>query len=74
MDIGLPDKDGLSVTRKLRKRYSSTRLPIVALTAHNAKDIEVACIRAGMNAFICKPLTPYKLKCILNQFIIKQER
>ena len=69
MDLGLPDQDGLTVTRQLRKRYSSFQLPIVALTAHNSKETEAACIQAGMNGFICKPLTQEKLNCILQQYV-----
>ena len=69
MDIGLPDQDGLTLTRQLRRHYSSLQLPIVALTAHNSQETENACIQAGMNGFICKPLTTGKLLCVLQQFI-----
>lgn len=58
MDIGLPDKDGLSITRQLRLRekyrYST---PIVALTAHVSEVDVQRCEDAGMNGFISKPAT-----------------
>jgi CheY-like chemotaxis protein len=51
MDMGLPDMDGIDVTRHMRTwekvvlgQHSSLRLPIVALTAHRLDFAEERCI------------------------------
>lgn len=57
MDMQMPRLDGLSATRKLRTLgHDAASLPIVALTANAfAEDIE-ACLAAGMQSHLAKPL------------------
>ncbi|SDN79112.1 ATP-binding protein [Vreelandella arcis] len=58
MDIQLPDKDGLEVTRELRAKGGwLTGVPIVAMTAGGAEDDRQRCLQAGMNDYITKPLS-----------------
>ncbi|MEE8057356.1 MAG: ATP-binding protein, partial [Pseudomonadales bacterium] len=54
MDIQLPDMDGIAVTQKLRKLGVHT--PIIAYTANATPECRQACLTAGMNEFICKPI------------------
>lgn len=61
MDMRMPIMDGVEATKKLRKRFSKTDLPIVAMTA-NAYDEDIeSCLAAGMNEFIAKPLNLKKI-------------
>lgn len=56
MDIQMPDVDGLSVTRMVREEGVQPGVPIIAMTA-NARDSDrEACLNAGMNDFVSKPL------------------
>lgn len=52
MDIRMPEMDGLTATREIRKLDS--KIPIVVQTAH--VDKEEAAIQAGCNGFLVKPL------------------
>ncbi len=56
MDVQMPVMDGIAATLELRKTWSATALPILAMTA-NALDIErERCLAAGMNDHIAKPI------------------
>ena len=56
MDIGLPDLDGLEVTKLIRNaEQTDTRTPIFALTAHASEQDQQVCLAAGMDGFIVKP-------------------
>lgn len=58
MDIGLPDKDGLSVTREiLKNRTKGNYAPIIGLTAHAFEKNKKECITAGMDGFLTKPVS-----------------
>ncbi|MCA9963396.1 MAG: response regulator [Anaerolineales bacterium] len=56
VDINLPEIDGYTVVRELRKTYDQKQLPILALTAHALKDDQEKCIAAGCNGYIAKPI------------------
>lgn len=53
LDLGLPDVDGLSVLRELRRR--GERLPILILTARDDPTDKVEGLDAGANDYVTKP-------------------
>ncbi len=56
MDCHLPGVDGLEATRRIRARHPNASLPILALTANVSKEDRAACLAAGMNEFLTKPV------------------
>ncbi len=56
MDIQMPDMDGLEATRKIRADYRFTDLPILAMTANVSQEDKLACMLAGMNEHVGKPI------------------
>ena len=71
MDIRMPVMDGLETTKAIRSLpdKSLASIPIIALTA-NAFDTDVqACIEAGMNAHLSKPLDPKLLIKTITEFL-----
>ncbi|MCG8633525.1 MAG: PAS domain S-box protein [Desulfobacterales bacterium] len=60
MDVHMPEMDGLEASRKIRRIESASgqdiRIPIIALTASVMEKDRKACISAGMNAVVAKPI------------------
>lgn len=54
LDVQMPDMDGYQVTRELRRR--GLQVPIVAVTAHALKEDHEACLSAGYNSVLVKPI------------------
>ncbi|MBT3996422.1 MAG: response regulator transcription factor [Chloroflexi bacterium] len=59
LDLGLPDMDGLSVIRQIRK-YS--QVPIIVLSARTDDSSILAAIRLGADAFLNKPISQIALQ------------
>jgi CheY-like chemotaxis protein len=58
MDLSMPVMDGFATTALIRQRGAAPgRVPIVALTAHDAANYRDACLTAGMDDMLCKPYT-----------------
>jgi two-component system, sensor histidine kinase and response regulator len=60
MDMQMPELDGLEATRRLRSAGLSS-LPIVAMTANAFGEDRAACLAAGMNDHLAKPVDPERL-------------
>ncbi len=69
MDIEMPVMDGHTATRIIRKDSRFTDLPIIAMTAHALKGDREACLAAGMNDYISKPINQQELYTALVKWI-----
>lgn len=70
MDLGLPDIDGIRLTKKIRLESNLNKdVPIVALTAHGDTGLKDQAFYAGMNDFIEKPMTKETCQQVIDQWI-----
>ena len=63
MDVQMPEMDGVSATRAIRKRECETgsHVPIIAMTAHAMVEDRDRCLDAGMDEYIAKPIRSSQL-------------
>jgi CheY-like chemotaxis protein len=56
LDMQMPQRDGLSTSRELRKMAQYASTPIIAMTGNIFKEDRERCADAGMSAFVPKPI------------------
>jgi CheY-like chemotaxis protein len=75
MDCQMPEMDGFTACREIRRREAtgqlSGRLPIIALTANALKGDRERCYDAGMDDYLSKPLQAAQLQMMLEKYLCK---
>ena len=69
MDLSLPFIDGLAATRRIRSLPPLSKVPIVAVSAHDTADFHSEALEAGCNAYITKPIDYPELENLVNRLL-----
>ena len=67
MDVQMPELDGLDATRQIRARWPDRPLRIVAMTANAMAEDREACLAAGMDDYLSKPIRVEELASALER-------
>jgi two-component system sensor histidine kinase TorS len=67
MDVSLPGISGIEATRRLRGLPGLSGLPVIGVSAHAQPQDITACLAAGMDEVVPKPLTPEAVAGALNR-------
>jgi PAS domain S-box-containing protein len=68
-DLHMPGMDGFETARGLRSLAGYAEVPIVALTANAFSETRDACLAAGMNDYVAKPVSPEHLYGVLLRWL-----
>ena len=69
MDVELPGKDGLSLTRLLKSMSPTTAIPVVAMTSHTSLQARTDALQAGCVGFISKPIDVHTFPARIAEFL-----
>ena len=69
MDLELPGKDGLSLTRLLKSMSPTTAIPVVAMTSHTSLQTRRDALTAGCAGFISKPIDVHTFPGRVSEFL-----
>ena len=75
MDAQMPEMDGMAATRRIRAAQAAgepgfpAELRIIAMTANAMAGDREACIEAGMDDYLAKPVKPDALRAILERYL-----
>jgi PAS domain S-box-containing protein len=74
MDNQMPEMDGFTATRKIREmeEKTGTHLPVIAMTANAMQGDREACLAAGMDDYVSKPVSMASLKQKLDLWLKKE--
>ena len=71
LDLGLPELDGLEVTRRLRR---DSGVPIIMLTARDDETDKVIGLELGADDYVTKPFSPRELEARVRAVLRRQAR
>jgi CheY-like chemotaxis protein/HPt (histidine-containing phosphotransfer) domain-containing protein len=72
MDVQMPELDGIAATERIRNpefKVPNHAIPIIAMTANALQGDREICLKAGMNDYVSKPVSPAALAAVLDKWL-----
>jgi len=67
MDSVMPSVDGVEATRRLRQDAELGTVPVIAVSASAGAEHRAACLKAGVNVFLAKPVSLEQLRAHIGE-------
>jgi signal transduction histidine kinase/DNA-binding response OmpR family regulator len=68
-DVMMPEKDGISLIKEIRKSLAICHIPIIVITAKNSSEDRIIGLEAGADAYLAKPFEENELVVIIKQIL-----
>ena len=75
MDVEMPALDGMATTRAIRRGQGGDRhrtVPVAAMTANAMEGDREACLAAGMDDYVTKPLSTHELARVVDRWALSR--
>jgi len=72
LDFEMPHRNGIETAKWIRNYELSEnkkRVPIIGITGHESNDVRTACINAGMDKVLSKPIYKKEILKVLNELM-----
>lgn len=69
IDLQMPEMDGFTATKEIRKIEAYRKLPVIAITADAMVGTKEKCLESGMNDMITKPVHPDEIFAKIKEFV-----
>ncbi|MDT5272632.1 MAG: two-component system, cell cycle response regulator DivK [Acidobacteriota bacterium] len=69
LDLSMPAMDGFATIHQLRRLLGMRDVPVIAFSAHTAREIREDALAAGCREFITKPVHIEKLKSVVERHL-----
>ncbi len=69
MDLSMPNMDGFATIHHLRRLLGLRDVPVIALSAHTAREVREDALAAGCSDFITKPIHITQLKSAVERHL-----
>jgi CheY-like chemotaxis protein len=71
MDLSMPAMDGFATIHQLRRLLGLRDVPVIAVSAHTAREIREDAFAAGCRDFITKPVRIEKLRAAVERHLLR---
>jgi CheY-like chemotaxis protein len=69
MDLSMPNMDGFATIHQLRRLLGLRDIPVIALSAHTAREVREDALAVGCREFITKPILLERLKEAVERYL-----
>ncbi len=73
LDVMMPEMDGITMCKKLRKNPASAAIPVLMLSGRSQLGAELDGMEAGASAYMRKPMDPKEMLVILNELMMQAD-
>lgn len=74
LDLMLPEEDGISILKKLRKEPKTKKMPVILLTAKDSEYDKVMGLESGADDYVAKPFSMMELLARVKALLRRVER